>query len=371
VLHDPVEALPDRDELVTVRLRVPEDGAEHADVADVGGEPSPRRSRRSKAVAAAAFCALAGCGSADKPPPAAEPAVSPPLAATPAGRVVRVGPMPEGVAADAQTGLVAVGLRNPDALALVDGRTGRLVRRLRLPESARHLQLAGPGGPVLVPAERADLIVRVPLRRGRPTSTRVGRFPHDAAASGGRVLVTEEMADTATVVAGRRVVATLPAPAQPGGAAALPGGRAAVVSVRARVLSLYKLDPPADLGHVNAGVGPTHVVAAAAHLYVADTQGAAVLAFRLRPRVELQSRANAPGAPYGIAIDPARGRLWVTLTATNRLAEYSLAGGRAPSLIATFRSVRQPNSVAVDPRAGRVYVTGRVDGVLQIVSPHR
>ena len=61
-----------------------------------------------RAPAALAALALTGCGSSKLPPPAAEPAVSPPQAARPAGHVVRVGNAPEGVIADTATGLVAV-----------------------------------------------------------------------------------------------------------------------------------------------------------------------------------------------------------------------------------------------------------------------
>ena len=326
--------------------------------------------RSSAAAATAALAALAGCGSARVPPPAAEPAVSPQPAVAPAGRVVHVGPMPEGVAADPRTGLVAVGVRNPDGLVIVDGRSGRLVRRVRLPESPRHLQLESPGGPVLVPAERANALVRVPLRDGAPISIPVGRFPHDAAASAGRVLVANEMADSVSVVAARRAIATLRAPLQPGGVAALRGGLAAVVSVRARELTLYRLAPPGEIARTNAGVGPTHVTAALGHLYVADTQGDSVLTFRLVPRLELQGRVSAPGSPYGIAVDPRRRRLWVTLTGRNRVMEYVL-GGRAPRPVASYPTVRQPNSVAVDSRSGRVYVAGRTGSMLQILSPQR
>ncbi|MDQ3184077.1 MAG: YncE family protein, partial [Actinomycetota bacterium] len=134
-----------------------------------------------------------------KPPPAPEPAEAPPLEKKPAGRVVEVGSAPEGIAADPETGLVAVALRNPNELALVDGESGDTVRRVELPETARHLDLAAPGGPVLVPAEGSDSLVQVGLPDGEITSeTPVGDFPHGAAAApGGRIFVVNEMASTA------------------------------------------------------------------------------------------------------------------------------------------------------------------------------
>ena len=247
--------------------------------------------RRALAAALAGVALLAGCGSAGAPPPAAEPAVAPPLRERPAGRLIPVGGMPEGLAVDPATGIVAIGLRNPDELALV---RGTRVRRVHLPESPRHLALERPGGPVLMPAERADALARVALPGGRVESvTPAGRFPHDAAASGGRVLVTDEMGNAVSIFAGARRVATVHAPLQPGGAVPLPGGLAAVVAVRARVLAVYRLAPPGLVTEANAGVGPTHAAAALGRVYVADTQGDAVLEFRTSPRLGDSQRHSA------------------------------------------------------------------------------
>src|SRR5207244_6795797 len=124
-------------------------------------------------------------------------------------------------------------------------------------------------------------LVRVRLPAGRVESiTAVGRFPHDAARSGAHVLVSNERGNSVSIVAGARPLATLRAPLQPGGVAALPSGLVAVVSVRARVISLYRLNPPALVAKANAGVGPTHVVAALGRVYVVDTEGDAILAYR-------------------------------------------------------------------------------------------
>ena len=46
----------------------------------------------------------------------------------PAGEVVEVGGGPEGIVAEPETGLVAVGLREPDELAIVDCGRGEVVR---------------------------------------------------------------------------------------------------------------------------------------------------------------------------------------------------------------------------------------------------
>jgi DNA-binding beta-propeller fold protein YncE len=114
-----------------------------------------------------------------------------------------------------------------------------------------------------------------------------------------------------------------------------------------------------------AGVGPTHVIGGPGRLiYVVDTGGDGLLVYELRPRLHLTRRYPLLGSPYGIAADPGAGRLWVTMTRTNRLVE--LADGALPHRLRSFPSVRQPNAVAIDPTSHRVYVTGS-HGVVQIV----
>jgi DNA-binding beta-propeller fold protein YncE len=320
-----------------------------------------------RAPAAAAVLAglLAGCGgSGEGLTPAAEPARSPALEERPAGRVVALGGKPEGLVFDPLSGLLAVGLANPDRLALVDGRSGRVVRRVPLPESPRHLALAGPGGPVFVPAERANVLVRVTLPDGRVRSTRVGRWPHDAARARGRTFVGDERGHTLSVVEEGRRVRALDAPVGPGGVAATTGrDLVGVVGVRERALELFDTATLRSVGKVDVGIGPTHVVGGGARFFVVDTRGDALLEVRADP-LRVHRRTHLAGAPYGIALDRERRRFWVTLTATNQVAELT-----DRRLLRTFPSVRQPNSVAVDPRSGRVFVASRRDGVLQLLDP--
>lgn len=318
-------------------------------------------------VAALASLALllAACGgSSDRLAPAAEPARSPALEREPAGTVVPLGHKPEGLAFDPVTGLLAVGLTNPDRMALVDGRTGRTVRRIRLPESPRHLRLGARGGPVLVPAERADAIVEVGLPEGRLRSTRVGRFPHDAARARGRLFVGDELGHTVSVVEGGRRIETLPAPRQPGGVAATADrSRVGVVGVRERALEVFDTRTLHSEGRVSVGIGPTHVFGGGTRFFVVDTRGDALLEVRLDP-LRVHRRTHLAGAPYGIALDTERRRYWVTLTALNQVAELT-----DRRVLRRFPTVRQPNSVAVDPRSGRVFVAGRQDGALQFFDP--
>jgi DNA-binding beta-propeller fold protein YncE len=272
--------------------------------------------------------------------------------------------------ADAATGLVAVALRDPARLALVDGATGVVRRRVVLPGAARHLALARPGGPVLVPAEPANRLLEVSLRDGAVRRrVSVGAYPHDLAAAGGAVLVGDERANALSAVRGAHVTATTKVATQPGGVAALDGGRrVAVVSVRERVLELYDARTLRRLGGAPAGVGPTHVACLdRGPCYVADTRGDALLVYSVGAGVEPTRRYALPGGPYGIALDSARRQLFVTLPARNELVEL-VAHGR-PHVVRRWPTVRQPDSVAVDERTGDVFVTGRVDGVLERVTP--
>jgi hypothetical protein len=100
---------------------------------------------------------------------------------------------------------------------------------------------------------------------------------------------------------------------------------------------------------------------------VTDTTAGAVLIYRIVPELTLVRRYRLAGAPYAIAYDRVRRRLWVTLTATNRLAE--LTAGRRIRLLRTHAAVRQPAAVAVDEVTGAVTVTGREQGALQLLDP--
>lgn len=304
-------------------------------------------------------------------PPAPEPAVAPIPSVPPTGTVISLpGGGPEGVVADPVTGVVAVALRGPARLALVDGRTGRLSSVVAVPGAARHLQLVAPAGPVLVPGEDTDVLAQVDLRSGRVgLQTKVGRQPHDAAAAEGRVYVADELGGSATVVdADGSVARRIPGPVQPGGVAAV-GGRVAVVDVRGAQLFVYDAVTAQPLAQLPAGDGPTHVVPdAAGGVVVADTRGDALLFFSLAPEPRMVRRVPLRGAPYGLAVDPTRRRLWVTLTSLNQVVGFDLGGG-ADQPFTTLPTVRQPNSVAVDPASGRLFVAGAADANLQVVDP--
>jgi DNA-binding beta-propeller fold protein YncE len=320
---------------------------------------------------------VAACGDGgDARPPARtdvpEPAVAPTVAGAPRGRIVPLPGEPEGLALDSRTGTLAVAVRKPDGVALVDANTGVERARVALGGAPRHLQLAGPGGPVLAPAEGNDRLYRIALPAGTVVGeTPVGRQPHDAApASGGRVFVGDELADTVTVIGPDGLTRKLPAPAMPGGVASSPDGSVVVVvGVRGRQIGAYDAEGR-SLGTAPCGVGPTHVRPGAAGIfYVADTQGNSVLVFEAGAGgVRQVGEVSTGGAPYGLAVDGSRQRLYVTLTGTNELRSYRI---EATKLIAerSWATVRQPNDVAVDERTGRVVVAGTANGQLQFLDP--
>ncbi len=303
-------------------------------------------------------------------PPAAEPAVSPVPTQAPAGDVVDLGTGggPEGMVADPVTGLVAIALRQPSRLVLFDGRSGEVARTVPVPGAARHLQLAAPGGPVLLAGEDTDVLAQVALPGGEVTAeTSVGRQPHDAAAVDGRIFVADELGGTTSVIEDGALVQAFPEPVQPGGVV-VTGGRVGVVDVRGNTLSVYDTAGTQTFGSLGAGAGPTHAVAdGRGRIVVADTRGDALRFFELDPPAMVEEVALA-GTPYGMTVDTERAMLWVTLTATNRLVGFRLGDG-PPEQITSLPTVRQPNTVAVDPVTGRVFVASATDGVLQIVTP--
>lgn len=334
--------------------------------------PSLRRLSAAVAATCAAAVTASGCGSSTigDLPPAAEPARAPAITERPAGRVVEVGNQPEGIVSDPVSRRVAVGLRDPDQLVLMN-RDGRVVDRVPLPESPRHLAVDASDGTVLIPAERADRLARVRAADGRRLgAVGVGVFPHDATAAGERIFVGDERGNTVTVVEDGRRLRQFPVATQPGGLAGVRDGeQVAVVSVRERVVELFDAGSLRRLGRVSAGVGPTHVVSESRfdRLYVTDTRGGSLLVFETVPDLELVRRVYLPGRPYGIAIDEERHRLWVTLTETNEVVELP-AHGR-PHVLRRFPTARQPDTVAVDEATGRVFVTGRHAGVVQLIDP--
>ena len=315
----------------------------------------------------------AATASSSHPLDGAEPAVAPALTRTPAGRVVSVGAAAEGIIAAPAAGVVAVAVREPDRIALLSTRTGRLLRDVKIAGPARHLALDG-ARTLLVPAAPIDRLLELSLgnagahARRDTRSIATGALPHDAAALHGRVFVADEFGHAISVIKGDRGVARIGGFTQPGGIADV-AGRVALVDVAADTVTLVDPVTLRELGHANAGTGPTHdAPGPAGRLYVTDTRGGALYTLTTRPRLRMLGRLVLPDRPYGIAFDPADGRLFVTETGANRLVELDVSTPR-PRILATLPTVRQPNSVAVDSTTGEVFVAGADAGVVEELYP--
>ncbi|MBW0106126.1 YncE family protein [Pseudonocardia sp. KRD291] len=301
-------------------------------------------------------------------PPPAEPAVAPAPTATPAGRTVQVGSVPEGIVADGPSRRVAVGVREPNQLVLLDTDSGAVTGRVPLPGVLRHLQVAVPGGPVLVPDESSNSLIQVALPNGPATSqVTTGTSPHDATqAPNGTIFAANEGGGTVVAIRDNQVVHTFTDVTQPAGLAAV-GDRVGLIDVRDNSLTIYDTNTYAGILELPAGAGPTHLVADKhGRMIATDTRGGQVLVYDPSGTPRQIAALSVPGEPYGITYDPVRDRLWVTVTATNQLIGYDMTNPE-PREIARIPTVRQANTVAVDPDTGRLFVTGTNDGVVQIV----
>jgi DNA-binding beta-propeller fold protein YncE len=301
-------------------------------------------------------------------PPAAEPQNAPPPGETATGRIIPVGHAAEGVVVDALTRTVAVATRDPNELVLMDAGSGEITARVPLPGTVRHLQLAAPGGPILVPVESADALLRVDLPQGRPQPLIfTGSGPHDAAeAANGTVFVANERGGTVTALRGNQIVKVFTDSVQPAGTAPV-GLSMGVLDVRKNDLTLYDADRLTIVGSTPAGAGPTHLLADRhGRMIAADTRGNAVLVFAPLPAPRQLAAIAQLGGPYGIAYDATRDRLWVASSGTNEVIGYDMTEP-TPRQVQRFSTVQNPYTVAVDANTGRLFVAGVSAGVVQII----
>ncbi len=249
-------------------------------------------------------------------------------------------------------------------------RSGQVTARVPLPGALRHLQLAAPGGPVLVPDEDSGALLTIALPAGTVlTRVPIGRSPHDATATAdGTIAVADEPGKALVLVRDGHVVHRFTDVAQPGGLTAV-GNMMFLVDVHDHTLAVYDPARLTRTAAVPAGDGPTHLIAdRRGRLIVVDTGGNRLRTFTTVPQLRQVDSMPLPGTPYGIAYDPARDRLWVTLTARNQLVGLDLAGGTRREIV-RLPTVGQPNTVAVDPDMGRIFVASRADGTLQLIDP--
>jgi hypothetical protein len=302
-------------------------------------------------------------------PAAATAARSPAATAEPAGTVTALPGTPTSMIVDARTRLLAVAVDEPPSVLLyrLDAAGVAQPSKVALPGPADTLTLAGPGGPLLASTGSARALVRIALPGGKPAPAPIRGEPVSAAEFGDRTLVAVRDRKAVAVLGGDRIFRMIS-----GGLYSadqvLSTGKGAVVLDRLRN-ALFELDVRAgtvDEG-LRAGEGSTNAVTDRfGRVLVADTRGGALLAFSLDPLL-MRQRFPVAGAPYGLAYDPERDLLWVTLTATNEVVGFDVAGGQ-PEEKYRFPTVQQPDNVAVDPISGRVIVASAVGKGIQVIA---
>ncbi len=303
-------------------------------------------------------------------PTAAPAARSPAATAEPAGTVHALAGTPTSMIVDADTRLLAVAVDEPAAVLLYQiDEAGGLAEptRVGLPGPVDALTLDRPGGPLLAAAGSSGELIRITLPDGEAAPAPIRGEPVSAASLGDRTLVAVRDRKAVAVLGGQRIYRMIS-----GGLYSadqvLSTGDDAVVLDRLRN-ALFELDVRAgsvDEG-LRAGEGATNAVTDRfGRVLVADTRGDALLAFSLDPLL-MRQRYPVPGAPYALTYDPERDLAWVTLTATNEVVGFDVAGGQ-PEEKYRFPTVEQPNNVAVDPISGRVIVASATGKGIQVIA---
>lgn len=325
--------------------------------------------RRKVAVLLMVCAALgAGCSSGEPSdelmvtdhPEAAVAAVSPPATTTPQGTVT---PLPDAVTAlafEPKTGTLAVAAKD----------TVHLYQLADTPSPTKTVALTAES---LTVDDGAFLVTganKVTRLTTDGTTTPAAEFrgqPVSATTYDGRTLVALKDERAVAVVADDRVQRTITGDLMSADQV-LSTGKNAVVLDRLRN-AVFQLDVPGgDVKQgLRAGQGATNAVTDRfGRVLVTDTRGGALLAFSVDPLL-LRQNYPVPGAPYAIAYDRERDIAWVTLTKTNEVVGYEVAGEQ-PKEKYRFPTVSQPNTVAVDPSSGRVIVASGTGDGIQVIS---
>ena len=333
--------------------------------------------RRVLAILLAGSAALVGGCSTDQQPEdelmvtdtpvAASAAQSPPLRVAPAGTVTALPGVVTSMAVDTTTRVLAVAVRQPPTVRLY--RLDELTAQphvVTLPGPAEELRMAADSGPLLATVGGESQLVHITLPGGLARSTPLDGAPVSASQLNDRTLVAMRDRKAVAVLDGGGVQRVISGSMFSADQVLSIGGRAVVLD-RLRT-AVFELDVNAGtVGRgLRAGQGATNAVTDRfGRVLVADTRGGALLAFSLDPLL-LRQRYPVPGGPFGMAYDPARDVVWVTLTGSNEVVGYHVAG-EEPQERFRFPTVEQPNSVTVDPVSGRVIIASATGGGIQVV----
>ncbi len=325
--------------------------------------------RLAAVVAAVALLGASGCDSKDPlqvavQPTPATPASAPSPSVSPRGTVWPVGDAADAVAVDPRQHRLAVGVRNPDRLVLLDARTGRRVGTVPLAGPARQVIALAAGGFRTVAGSE---LVTVPAT-GQPVRSTlpVAGEALTELPDGGTAVTLPDRAEAVLLRADGSVRHTLAVGGHPS-SIAVSGDRVAVVDGLSTSLITFRLDSGVREQGLRAGNGAATVVGVRNNRFVVlDTRNDELLIFSVDP-LFLRQRYPAHGAPYGGGYDSDDHLLWVSLTARNEVVGFDLAGG-APRVVVRYPTVQQPDAVAVDAINGAIFVTGRAAGVVQVIS---
>jgi DNA-binding beta-propeller fold protein YncE len=325
---------------------------------------------RRKVAVLLVVCAAVGSGcSSGQPsdelmvtdnPVAAAAAVSPPAATTPAGALTALADDVTALAFEPTTGTLAVATGGDVRLYPLDDVLGA-PRTVDVPAESLTVDDGG------FLAAGANEVVRIDAGGGTGATTEFRGTPVSATAFGDRTLVAVRDEPAVAIVTDDAVQRMITGDMMSADQVLATGERAVVLD-RLRN-AVFELDVPGArvAQGLRAGQGSTNAVTDRfGRVLVTDTRGGALLAFSLDP---LLMRQNFPvaGAPYGIAYDAGRDLAWVTLTETNEVVGYDVAGGE-PEEKYRFPTVSQPNTVAVDPPTGRVIVASGTGDGIQVIA---
>lgn len=321
-------------------------------------------------LATAASLLLSGCSGADgssltvRVPPT--PAVAPATAA-PAGTVTDLGAAVRATVLDSSTTTLALLVDAPDRVLLLN--TANLSappRTVPLPARPAQLTLSAPGGPLFVAVPGA--LLRVDQASGAVSTTKVdGNVVSALQLVDGKVVVGTGEGKVMTLAADGAVQQSISGLAEASVLAATPQGLLVLDRKQTAVVSV-NLDQGTLGTSLRAGEGASNAATDRfGRLLVTDTEDGELLAFSQDPLL-LRQRFPVPGAPYALAYDPKSDLAWVTLTATNQLVGFDIAGGE-PVERYRFPTVAQPDAVAVDSSTGAVLVASASGGGLQRIAP--
>ncbi|MGW1675950.1 YncE family protein [Saccharopolyspora sp. NPDC002376] len=293
---------------------------------------------------------------------AATPATSPAATVPPTGEV-RPAPPVQLSAFDPETSTLV--LASGPTLTLINTSTGAEQKAtLVSPPAGLHTQ----NGQVLAALPDSDQITHVDLRTAQTRSTAV---------SGGPVYAIDLDAERTAVALRNPATVTILHNGKPAATADNLSGPAQLLPTPDNVYVLDRLTTAiTPINPTNgekgaglrAGQGATNAIGDRyGRIITIDTRGQELLAFSTDPLV-MKQRYPVPGSPYGLAYDPTRDLAWVTLTATNELVGYDIAGGE-PTERHRLPTITQPNSVAVDPNTGTIYVASANGAGYQVVKP--